>query len=70
MKQVTINIPENKYAFFLELLNNLGLEKVNEESVEVDEEVLKSIGQGLKEVKLIEEGKMKGTSLTDFLNEL
>ncbi len=30
MRQITINIPENKYSFFLELVKNLGLEKVKE----------------------------------------
>jgi hypothetical protein len=31
MKQVIINIPDDKYSFFLELVKNLGLEKVIEE---------------------------------------
>jgi hypothetical protein len=30
MRQITINIPENKYSFFLELVKNLGLEKVKD----------------------------------------
>jgi hypothetical protein len=70
MKQITVNIPDNKYSFFLELVKNLGLEKVKEEQVETKEEVLKGIEQGFNEVKLIQEGKMKGTPLKDFLGEL
>jgi hypothetical protein len=70
MKQITVNIPDNKYSFFLELVKNLGLEKVKEEQVETKEEVLKGIEQGFNEVKLIQEGKMKGTPLKDFLDEL
>jgi hypothetical protein len=35
MKQVTINIPENMYSFFMELVQKLGLEKVENETVEV-----------------------------------
>jgi hypothetical protein len=70
MKQITINIPDNKYSFFLELVKNLGLEKVKEEPVDTSEEVLKGIEQGFSEVKLIQEGKMKGTPLKDFLDEL
>lgn len=30
MKQITLNIPENKYDFFMELIKNLGLEKAKE----------------------------------------
>jgi hypothetical protein len=29
MKEVTIKIPDNKYSFVLELLQNLGIEHVN-----------------------------------------
>ena len=32
--------------------------------------VLKSLKKGLKEVKLIQEGKLKATLLKDFLNKL
>jgi hypothetical protein len=61
MKQVTINIPDSKYSFFMELVKNLGLEKVKEETVDASNEALKGLEQGFKEVKLIREGKMKGT---------
>ena len=33
-------------------------------------EIIDNIRQGFKEMKLIEEGKVKGTSFKDFLNEL
>jgi hypothetical protein len=29
MKKITLNIPDNKYSFFLELVRNLGIEKVS-----------------------------------------
>lgn len=70
MKQITINIPDNKYSFFLELVKNLGLEKVKEEPVEASQEALEGLEQGFREVKLIQEGKMKGTPLKKFLDEL
>lgn len=70
MKQINLNIPDNQYAFFLELVKNLGLEKVKEEEADTQEEVLQGIAQGLREVKRIEEGKMKGPPLKDFLDEL
>ena len=70
MKQITVNVPDSKFAFFMELIENLGLEKVNEEAAGTGEEALAGIEQGFREVKLIQEGKMKGTSLKEFLNEL
>jgi len=35
MKQITLNIPDNKYSFFLELVEHLGLEKVQDESSDI-----------------------------------
>jgi hypothetical protein len=70
MKQITLNIPDNKYDFFLELIKNLGLEKVKEEPIEAGQEALRGLEQGFKEVKLIQEGKMKGTPLKEFLDQL
>jgi hypothetical protein len=70
VRQITINIPDNKYSFFLELVKNLGLEKVKEEPVEASQEALKGLEQGFREVKLIQEGKMKSTPLREFLDEL
>lgn len=68
MRQIILNIPDNKYPFFLELIKNLGFVKVKEEASE--EEVLRGIEQGLNEVKLIQEGKLKSRPAKDFLNEL
>ncbi|WP_158858037.1 hypothetical protein [Lunatibacter salilacus] len=70
MKKITINIPDNKYSFFLELVKNLGLEKVKEEPVNANQDALKGLEQGFKEVKMIQDGKMKGTPLNEFLDEL
>ncbi|WP_162418689.1 hypothetical protein [Cyclobacterium roseum] len=70
MKKITIMIPEHKYSFFLELVKNLGLEKIKEEPIEASQEALDGLEQGFREVKLIQEGKMKGTPLQEFLDEL
>lgn len=37
MKQITINIPENMYGFFMELIQKLGIEKVENEIVEIQD---------------------------------
>ena len=70
MRQITINVPENRYSFFLELVKNLGLEKVGEKAIETEEEVLKDLEQAFREVKLIEEGKMRSRLAKEFLDEL
>jgi len=38
MKQITLNIPDSKYSFFIELVKNLGLEKVKIQSSDSIEE--------------------------------
>jgi len=70
MKQVILNIPDSKYAFFIELVNNLGLEKVEEATLSHAQKVLNDLEEGFREVKMIEEGKMKGTPLNELLDEL
>lgn len=47
-----------------------GIEDELEYEEPTKEEIKENIRQGLKEVKLIEQGKMKATPLKDFLNEL
>ena len=37
MKEVTIKVPEEQYRFFMELLQQLGLEATDEETFEVPE---------------------------------
>lgn len=70
MKQVVLNIPENKFSFFMELVHDFKYIKI-EKTVEIaDSDIVAGIRQGLKEVQLIEQGKMKATPLKDFLNEL
>jgi len=71
MKEIILKIPDNKYDFFVSLLKNLGFVKF-ELTVDGDskEEVIKNIKQGFEEMKLIKEGKLKGTPLKDFLDEL
>lgn len=71
MKLITLNIPDNKVLFFMELVNNLGFVKnVETDDVPTKEQILDNIKAGLEEMKLIKQGKLKTTSLNDFLNEL
>ena len=68
MTQITLQIPENKISFFMELIKNFDFVKVKE--VSAKEKIKENIKQGLKEVALIEQSKMKATPLKDFLDEL
>ncbi len=70
MKHISLTIPDHKYAFFLELVKSLKFVEVEETYTDAEKEVLKGIEQGFREVKLIEEGKMKSRPAKDFLNEL
>ena len=65
MKQVTLNIANNKINTFLELIKTL-------DYVQVDntEEALKELQSSLNQVKLMQEGKLEKQSAADFLNEL
>lgn len=69
MKEVTLRIPDNKYQFFMELVSNLGFEKTEDDG-DTKEEIIANLKQGFKEMKLYKAGKLKGTPLNDFLNEL
>lgn len=37
MKQVTLNIPENLYSFFMDLVKNMGIEKIQEKEIPTNE---------------------------------
>ena len=73
MTQVVLNIKDGKAPFFFELIKNfrfIKIEKTITDNEPSKELILQGIKQGLKEVKLIEQGKMKAKPLKDFLNEL
>jgi len=57
MKEITLNIPENKLRFFMELFKQLGLEIKNNESYLIPDEH--------KEIVL---NRIKNTKETDLLN--
>jgi hypothetical protein len=69
MKQVTINIKDNKYRFFLELIKNLEFVEIQEES-DSKEDIEENIINGFKDLKEYKKGNLKTTNANDFLNEL
>jgi hypothetical protein len=77
MKQVIINIPENKFSFFMKLMRSLNFVKVVEPAPASEEqltpeqkEIWKNVKQGFIELKLEEEGKIKFRPVEELLNEL
>ncbi len=69
MKQVTLNIKEGKFQFFMELVRSLDFVQVDDDG-DSKEAILSNIKKGLEEVKLAKQGKLKTTPAKDFLNEL
>ncbi len=53
MKQIILNVPDNKYSFFMELVKNLGFVKVQKED-ELSENQLEFIKGTKKSLKQVE----------------
>ena len=71
MKQITLNVQDNNYPFFVELVKNLDfISKVEPDEEPTKEQILQGIREAVQEVKLILAGKLKGIPAKDFLNEL
>ena len=77
MKQVTINIPENKFAFFMKLMKSLNFVKVVEPVQATEEqltpeqrEIWNNVKQGFIELKMAEDGKIKFRPIEEVLDEL
>ncbi|AEL23929.1 hypothetical protein [Cyclobacterium marinum] len=66
MKQLTINIADNKFEVFLEFIKTLDYVKVEDG----EEKALEELQNSLIQVKLMKEGKLPKQSTEDFLNEL
>jgi hypothetical protein len=69
MQRVILDIPDNKINFFMELVNNLGFNKVQRLSNE-KKEFIDDLKQALSEVEQHRQGKIKLKPARDFLNEL
>ncbi len=66
MKQLTLNISDNKFSTFLELIKTLDYVEVPE----ADKKSLNELQYSLNQVKLMQEGIIKKQSANEFLNEL
>jgi hypothetical protein len=66
MKQLTLNIRDNKFHTFLEFIKTLDYVEVPE----VDKKALNELQGSMNQVKLMQKGKIEKQSAEDFLNEL
>ena len=65
MKQLTLNINDNKFRTFLEFVKTLDYVEVQE-----TDKSLVELQNSLKQVKMMREGKIEKQMAKDFLNEL
>ena len=71
MRHVTIYTTDKEYSHFVELAKNLHyVKKIEMDEEPTKQEVLNNIKTGLQEMQLFKKGKLKTTSVKDFLNEL
>jgi len=80
MKQLVLNIPESEYRFFMKVIKNFPFVEVDEKKNKLLElegkltparrKIWDNLKEGLKEVELIEQGKVKAKSAKEFLDEL
>ena len=70
MKQITLNVKDGKYRFFIELVKSLDFVQIQEEMVDSKEEITTNLKQAFKDLKAYKEGKLKTTPAKDFLDEL
>ncbi len=71
MRQVTIYTTNKEYSHFVQLAESLPyVKKIETDEEPSKEEIIENLKKGFEEMALIKKGKLKTTSLSDFLNEL
>jgi hypothetical protein len=71
MATLTLQIEDEKVDFFKDLIENFSFVKVQlEDDEDSDEDIRENIGQGIKEMRLVEKGELKSTPIRELLKEL
>lgn len=72
MKQITVNIPDNKYEFFKELVKSLGFVQIKSEQnlYEENKNFVDEVQESLTQVEKHLDGKIELKSADDLLDEL
>lgn len=67
--KILLEIQDNKVSFFLELLKNFRFIKAKPITAE-NAQLLEEIEEAVKNMNLVNEGKLKARTVEDLLNEL
>jgi len=74
MKQVVVNIPDNKYTFFIELVKNLGftpeIKSEDKQLTYKQKQFVDELKESLNQVEQHMQGKIKLKTADELLNEL
>jgi len=72
MKQVKLNIPDNKYPFFMELVKSLNFVEITEEKnlTKKQREFVEGTKKSLEQVELHLKGEIKLKSADQLFDEL
>ena len=70
MATLTVEIEDKELAFFKSLLKRFPFVKITEIVEDSDEEVRVNIAQSVKELQLVEQGKLASRPARKFLKEL
>lgn len=68
MKELTLEIEERKYKFFLDLVKNFDFVSIRKESAK--KSLVLSVAKGMQEAKQASKGRVKSRSAKSFLNAL
>jgi hypothetical protein len=68
MKELTLEIDEKKYKFFLDLVKNFDFVSVRKSPA--NKELIMSVAKGMQQAKQAASGKVKSRSAKYFLNGL
>lgn len=72
MATLTLEIQDKKLKFFKDLIQNFSFVKVRNEELDgdSDEQIRENIRQGVKEMRLVEQGRAKSRPARQFLKDL
>jgi len=73
MKQIVINLPENKYDFFIELIKNLGLKtETTDKAIPTQNQIefVEGTKNALNDVNRHMDGEIKLRTVEQLLDEL
>ncbi len=70
MKKVVLNVENNKFNFFIELMKSFDFVHIQEDCGDSKDEIVKNITQGFKDLRKFKNGELRTTSAKEFLNEL